>query len=93
MPSKKVEDPNQTKKSSGEGRSVAETPEKTVNPQVVISFTILFIFAVFAAINTREVSINFLFAEANLPLIIVILGSYILGVITVIATRWRKGKK
>ncbi len=74
-------------------RKTQEAGSKTINPQIVISFIVLFIFAVFAIINTQEVSINFLFTDVTIPLIIVILGSFILGALTTALTAWRSRRK
>ncbi|UQZ82848.1 hypothetical protein SK3146_02008 [Paenibacillus konkukensis] len=49
--------------------------------QWTIIFILLFalITAIFAVINVEPVKVQFLFTEANLPLILVILGSTLLG--------------
>jgi putative membrane protein len=49
--------------------------------QWMLICTLLFalLTAVFAVINVERVRVNFYFAEANLPLILVILGSTLLG--------------
>ncbi|NBG88572.1 LapA family protein [Isachenkonia alkalipeptolytica] len=69
------------------------TGEKTISPQVVISLILLFIFAIFAIVNTQEVSVNFLFMNLDAPLIIVLLGSFILGALTTALTGWQRRRK
>lgn len=94
-------DEKQNKKETEEAQTVTEpkqnreemAPQKTVSPQLVISVVVLFIFAVFAVVNTQEVAISFVFTDINIPLIIVILGSFILGVLTAMLTSWRKRRK
>ncbi len=90
---KKEDQSNELESEARESSSEStRATEKTINPLIVVSFIILFIFAIFAIVNTHEVSINFLFADVNLPLIIVILGSFILGALTSALTSWRSRK-
>lgn len=88
-----IKDEKRSKESKPDSERSAETSEKTINPQTVISFILLFIFAVFAIVNTQEVSINFVFVDVEIPLIIVILGSFILGALTTLLTSWRSRRK
>ncbi len=88
-----VKDETSENEAESDQRKPSEAGDKTINPQIVISFILLFIFAVFAIINTQEVSINFLFTDVTIPLIIVILGSFILGAVTTALTAWRSRRK
>ena len=84
---------SEPKPDANKGTQTTQTSQKTVNPQIVISFIVVFIFAVFAIVNTQEVSISFVFTEVEIPLIIVILGSFILGALTTALTSWRSRRK
>lgn len=88
MSTESEETPIKDEQSSKEAK-----PQKTINPQIVISFIVVFIFAVFAIVNTQEVSISFVFTEVEIPLIIVILGSFILGALTTALSSWRSRRK
>lgn len=91
-PNKKDTEEAQTVTEPNENREEM-APKRTVSPQLVISVIVLFIFAVFAIVNTQEVAISFVFTDINIPLIIVILGSFILGVLTALLTSWQKRRK
>ncbi len=77
----------------GDSSSAAKTGEKTLSPQVVVSLIVLLLFAVFAAVNTQEVSIGFVVTTVEIPLIIVIVGSFILGGLTTALTGWRSRRR
>lgn len=49
--------------------------------QWILMFTLIFalITAIFAVINVEPVRVNFLFTQTNIPLILVIIGSTLLG--------------
>lgn len=82
-----------TNESQGREEKAAASGEKTLSPQVVISLILLLLFAVFAMVNTQEISINFLITNVDAPLILVLLGSFILGAITAALTGWHSRRK
>jgi len=88
-----VKDEKQGNKTESDDQSTREAGGKIINPQIVIAFILLFAFAVFAVVNTQEVSISFVFTNVDMPLIIVMLGSFFLGVITMALSSWRSGRK
>lgn len=88
-----IKDEKRSSEPKPDANKGGQTSEKTLNPQIVISFIVVFIFAVFAIVNTQEVSISFVFTEVEIPLIIVILGSFILGAVTTALTGWRSRRK
>ncbi|QPC47016.1 LapA family protein [Mangrovibacillus cuniculi] len=46
---------------------------------LIISLALALIVAIFAVVNVDAVSVNYLFGEAEIPLILVILGSVLVG--------------
>ena len=54
--------------------------------KVVIATTLLLLFAVFALINFQDVTVDYAFDEAELPLAVVIVGSLLLGAL--LGTFW-----
>jgi len=46
---------------------------------------------VFAAVNTQEVAVDWLFDETDLQLWVVIAGSAVVGALIGYVTRWRRG--
>lgn len=87
----KEEQNAQEKVTKEHGKRGAE--EKVINPGIVFAFILLFFFAVFAVMNTQEVTISFVLTNMEVPLILVILGSFFLGVITMALSTWRSGRK
>ncbi|EUJ31843.1 hypothetical protein MFLO_08557 [Listeria floridensis FSL S10-1187] len=47
--------------------------------QVILGIILVIFIAIFAIINVDSVEVNFLFAKANWPLVLVILGSVLVG--------------
>lgn len=53
--------------------------ENKVQWQVIVGIILALIIAIFAVINVDPVEVNFLFAQAEWPLILIILGSVLFG--------------
>nr|WP_185425514.1 lipopolysaccharide assembly protein LapA domain-containing protein [Listeria weihenstephanensis] len=47
--------------------------------QVIVGIVLAIVIAIFAIINVDSVEVNFLFAKASWPLILIILGSVLIG--------------
>ncbi|EKY4026726.1 TPA: DUF1049 domain-containing protein [Listeria innocua] len=53
--------------------------ENKVQWQVIVGIILALIIAIFAVINVDPVEVNFLFAQAEWPLILIIIGSVLVG--------------
>lgn len=65
--------------------------------QVIVGIILVFIVIIFAVINTEKAAVNFGFVTYQWPLIFVILGSFVLGVLIMLlsfyATIWKKNRE
>jgi putative membrane protein len=61
---------------------------KKYQTKLIISLVMILLLVIFAVLNTKEVAINFGFAQAKLPLIIVLVVMFLLGaVVSLLLTR------
>lgn len=61
---------------------------KKYQVKLIISLLMILLLVIFAVLNTKEVAINFGFAQAKLPLIIVLVVMFLLGaVVSLLLTR------
>ncbi len=74
-------------------KSVETKPEKKTNWQMIISLILLGIVLAFALVNTQNVTVNFLFKRQEVPLILVILLSMLLGALISWFAGWRQRTK
>lgn len=56
--------------------------------QMIVIILLLAMIIAFAAINTQKVNINFIFTQINAPMILVILCSFVLGILLTLITGW-----
>ncbi len=59
----------------------AYKPKRGPNWKLILGGVLLAVLAIFAFINRDAVAVNFLFAKVSLPLILIILAAFFLGVV------------
>lgn len=64
---------------------------------VIVGFILVLVIVIFSVMNTESVAVSFGFAKMNAPLVLVILGSAIIGALIVLLTAsttlWKRGRE
>ncbi len=74
-------------------RQSGNTSRMKFSWQMIVVIILLALIIAFSAINTQKVNINLIFTKLDAPMIIIILCSFVIGVILTIIASWLHRRK
>ncbi|WP_099221831.1 LapA family protein [Listeria costaricensis] len=69
-----------------------QNPKRKIPVKLIISALLVILIIVFAAVNAENVRVNFIFGYAEFPLVLIILGSALIGALIMLGFSYFKRK-